>query len=370
MAYTPSPLRQRRDFLRMGAGLAAVAMHGLAPAQTASPVPVPVPVPANAVPRFAAPPGDIIARRIERTGDVLPALGLGTFLTFDQLPGSARGALDEVVRSYWNAGVRVVDTSPLYGSAEATVGDVASAIGINEQLFVANKIWSTGDFLADDKAARRSLEESQMRLWRQSFDLMQCHSLVNVDVVLPLMASWKKEGLVRMVGVTHHENDYHVPLVRWIRRGTVDAVQVNYSIANRGAEQTVLTAAREAGVAVFVNMAMEKGRLHKAIGQAPLPAFAAELGIQNWAQYFLKFVMSHPAVTCCLSSTSNPAHALQNVGALRGPVPDLEMRERMARHVEGLPGFSQVLTLPWYPDKQQQYQGLIRRSQAALRART
>lgn len=361
----PQTAAARRAFLRGGLALAATgATHGVVSAQTAAPSTQP-----SAPPRFPAQPPDILSKRIQRTGDVVPALGLGTFLTFDQLPGAPRAELFEVIGHYLRAGVRVVDTSPLYGSAEVTVGDAASALGATDQLFLANKIWSTGAFLADEGQARRSLEESQLRLWRRGFDLMQCHSLVNVDVVLPLMAAWKKEGLIRMVGVTHHENDYHEVLAKWIRRGVVDAVQVNYSIANRAAESTVLRAAQEAGVAVFINMPLEKGRLHKAIGQSPLPAFAGELGIQNWAQYFLKFVMSHPAVTCCLSATANPAHALENIGALRGPLPDAALRARMVQYVEGLPGFAQVQTLLWYPDKQSQYQGLIRRAQAALRAR-
>lgn len=355
----------RRGFLRQSAGIGAAAAAlswDLVHAQTAAG--------ATTAPRFATAAPGIITKRVERTGDVLPALGLGTFLTFDLLPGAPRSHLAEVAKRYWDAGVRVLDTSPLYGSAEVTIGDLASSTGHNEQLFIANKLWVTGEFLADEGHALKSLRESQLRLWRSRFDVMQCHSLVNVDVAVPLMEIWKKEGFTRLVGVTHHENDYHDVLTKWVQRGAVDVVQVNYSIANRQAERTVFAAAQQRGVSVLVNMSMEKGRLHKAIGQAPLPDFARELGIESWAQYFLKFVMSHPAVTCCLSSTANPAHAQDNLGALRGPLPDAAMRERMARHVEALPGFSQVASLPWYPDKQQQYQGLIRRAQAAQRART
>lgn len=356
----------RRQLLTAGLGLGTAAAMGV----SVNAQQLPAASSAGKAPRFPRQPEGILTKRVERTGDVLPALGLGTFLTFDMLPGAPRADISDVVRQYWTAGARVVDTSPLYGSAEGTVGDISTSLGINDQLFITNKIWATGDFLADEGHARRSLEESQLRLWRSNIDLMQCHSLVNVDVVVPLMNVWKKEGLIRMVGVTHHENDYHELLAKWIQRGAVDAVQVNYSIANRHAERAVLQAAQERGVAVLINMPMEKGRLHKAIGHLPLPAFASELGIENWAQYFLKFVMSHPAVTCCLSATSNPRHARENVGALRGTLPDAAMRERMVRYVEGLPGFSQALTLPWYPDKQQQYQGLIRKSQAALRARS
>lgn len=315
-------------------------------------------------------PSAVVTRRIPKTGEMIPALGLGTFLTFDTLPGQPRGHLGEVVRRYVQAGVRVLDTSPLYGSAETTVGDYVSSLGVNDQLFIANKIWSTGDYLADESHALRSLEQSQHRLWRQGMDLMQCHSLVNVDAILPLMAAWKKEGRIRYAGVTHHENDYHPLLAGWIERAPVDFVQVNYSIFNRSAERQILPAAQERQVGVLVNMAMEKGRLHKVVGNRPLPDFAREIGAENWAQYFLKFVMSHPAVTCCLSSTANAEHAAENAGALRGPLPDGPLRERMVRHLEAVPGFSQLGSLAWYPDKQQQYQGLIRRSQGLLRART
>ena len=310
-----------------------------------------------------------ITRRIGKTSELVPALGLGTFLTFDVLPGQQRDHLREVVRCYWEAGVRVLDTSPLYGSGETTVGDFATGLGISQQLFIANKIWSTGEFLADESHALRSFENSQQRMWRSRFDLMQCHSVTNVDMVVPILNAWKKEGRTRYVGVTHHENDYHAVLASWIERSAIDFVQVNYSIANRSAEDKVFAAAQSRGTGVLINMAMEKGRLHKVVGDRPLPDFAREIGAENWAQFFLKFVMSHPAVTCCLSSTSTPAHAAQNVGALRGALPDRALRERMVRHMETIPGFSQIATMPWYPDKQQQYQGLIRREQAALRAR-
>ncbi len=304
-----------------------------------------------------------------RIGENLTRLGLGTFLTFDLLPGAKRDHLREVTRRYLEAGVGVVDTSPLYGTGETSVGDFLSASGATERMFVANKIWSTGDFLADEAQALKSFEQSQNRLWRERFDLIQCHSLVNVDVVVPMLRAWKKEGRTRFVGVTHHENDYHGILAGWIARGGVDFVQVNYSIANRGAEEMVLRAAADRGVGVLVNMALEKGRLHKVVGDRPLPDFAREIEAANWAQFFLKFAMSHPAVTTVLSATSSPDHATENVGALKGPLPDAAFRARMVKHMEGIPGFDDLGRLPWYPDKQAQYQGIIRRSQAVMRQR-
>lgn len=348
----------RRHLLLGGLGLAVTAALPAGAQQTAA---------ASTSAALAPPLAGTITRRVGRTGEVMPALGLGTFLTFDVLPGQPRDNLREVVKRYWEGGVRVLDTSPLYGTGETSVGDFVTGLGINNQLFIANKVWATGEYLADESHARRSLEQSQLRLWRQGFDLVQCHSLVNVDVVLPILAAWKKEGRVRYVGVTHHENDYHGLLANWIDKGSVDFVQVNYSIYNRGAEERVFAAAQNRGVGVFVNMAMEKARLHKVVGDRPLPDFAREIGADNWAQFFLKFVMSHPAVTCCLSATANPAHAAENVGALRGALPDRDLRQRMIRHMESIPGFNEIGKMAWYPDKR--YPGVIGRSQAEIRAR-
>lgn len=352
----------RRQLLQRGLGMAAAVPLALAGRPTGAQTLMPAPPTSTPLPA-------VLTKTIARTGESVPALGLGTFLTFDALPGQPRSHLREVVKTYWDGGVRVLDTSPLYGSAENTVGDFVTALGVNDQLFMANKLWSTGEYLTDESHALRSLEQSQLRLWRQRFDLMQCHSIVNADAVVPLLNAWKKEGRTRLVGITHHESSQHDFLAAWIDRGAVDFVQVNYSIFNRHAEQRVLPAARQHGVGVLVNMAMEKGRLHKAVEGQQVPGFAREIGIENWAQYFLKFVMSHPAVTCCLSSTSNPAHAVENVGALRGHLPDAAMRERMVRHLERLPAFGQIASVPWYPGKDQQYAGLIRRGQASLRAR-
>jgi diketogulonate reductase-like aldo/keto reductase len=356
MAPSDHPFSADRRTVLGGIALGALAAAGPTVAQAQS-----APPQSQATPAAIKPAG--------RTGETLTRLGLGTFLTFDLLPGAKRDALREVTRTYVEAGVRVVDTSPLYGTGETSAGDFLSAMNMTDQMFIANKIWSTGDFLADESHALQSFEQSQSRLWRERFDLIQCHSLVNVDVVVPMLRAWKKEGRTRFIGVTHHENDYHNVLAGWIERGEVDFVQVNYSIANRGAEERVFRAAADRGAGVFINMALEKGRLHKLVGDRPLPDFAREIGAENWAQFFLKYAMSHPAVTTVLCATSNPAHAAENVGALRGPLPDAALRARMVRHMESIPGFDNLVRMPWYPDKQAMYQGLIRRSQADIRQR-
>lgn len=325
-------------------------------------------LPARAQQTPARPPTDILTRPVPPTGETLPAIGLGTFLTFDAIPGQKRDHLREVMSRYWAGGARVIDTSPLYGTAELTVGDYATALGISDQLFIANKIWATGDYLADESHLLQSLRLSEGRLWRERIDLMQCHSLVNVDFVVPYLRAWKKEGRIRFLGVTHFENRYHAPLSDWIERGHLDFVQINYSIFNRSAEDRILRAAAARGIAVLTNMPFEKARLFKIVEGRQLPDFAREISVENWAQFFLKWVVSHPAVTCALPSTADPQHAAQNVSALRGPLPDSAMRQRMVRHMESIPGFDRLAEMQWYPGKR--YPGIIGRAQAQLRART
>ena len=342
---------ERRDFLKS---------VGLGAAATALPASMLVPAAAHAQST------DLITKKVPRTGEVLPAIGLGTYLTFDVIPGRPRDNLREVMKRFWEGGGRVVDTSPLYGTGEISVGDFATSMGVGDQLFIANKIWSTGEFLADDSHMRRSLEQSMQRLWREKIEVMQVHSLVNVDQVLPVLANWKKEGRIRHLGVTHHELPYFGALASYVERGAVDFVQVHYSIAIRQAEERILPAALDKGVAVLVNMPFEKARLFEVVKGQPLPAFAREIGAENWAQFFLKWVISHPAVTCAIPATNNPAHQAENIGALRGPLPDREMRARMLKHMESLPGFDKVGAMAPYPGKT--YDGIIRRAQAARAA--
>ncbi|CAH2405177.1 aldo/keto reductase [Mesorhizobium escarrei] len=323
-------------------------------------------------PAFAQEPqGDIVMRPIPRTGEMVPAIGLGTFMTFDVTPGSERAKIGEVVRLFWEAGGRMFDTSPLYGMSEVNLGDFASALQISDDMFITNKIWSTGDYLADDSHAERSLKVSMERLWRERIDAMQCHSLVNAEIVIPLLAAWKKEERIRFAGASHHDPAYFEPLATWVESGRLDFVQVHYSIHTRKAEERVLRAAADQGVAVVVNMPLEKARLHKIVAGRPLPDFAADLGIENWSQFFLKWVIAHPAVTCAIPATSNPEHVLENVGAMRGELPDKEMRARMVAFMEDLPGFAELDekgAASWYPDKN--YNGLVGQAQAELRERT
>lgn len=344
----------RRNFLKtvgFGAAGAAVSANGLFNPKAN----------AQAVQNRTAQTANLITKKIPRTNETVPAIGLGTFLTFDVIPGQPREFIREVMKRFYDGGGRVLDTSPLYGSAETSVGDAANALGIANDLFITNKIWSTGEYLADDSFALKSLEQSQGRLWREKFNVMQVHSLVNVDAIVPIIKNWKRQNLVSHVGVTHHEVSYFPMLAEWVEKGEVDFVQVHYSIHTRAAEERILRAALDKGVAVLVNMPLEKARLHKLVENRPLPDFAKDFGATNWAQFFLKWVISHPAVTCAIPATSNPAHQTENNGALVGDLPDAAMRARMVKYMETIPGFDKLAAMPWYPGKN--YNGTIRRAQ-------
>lgn len=301
----------------------------------------------------------LITKVIPRTNERVPAIGMGTFLTFDVLPEQPRNNLQQVMRRFWDAGGRMIDVSPLYGMSEVNVGEYARALGMTNGLFIANKIWATGEYLGDRTQAQRQLEQSMKRLGRDRIDAMQVHSLVNVEMILPLLREWKKEGRIRYLGVTHHDLPlYSAPVASWIENGNLDFVQVRYSIFERGVEERILPAAADRGTAVLVNMPLEKARLFEVVKGQQLPDFAREIGCENWAQFFLKYVISHPAVTCAIPATSNPDHLTQNMGALREPLPDREMRARMVKHMESLPGFDKLAQMPWYPGKT--FNGLVR----------
>jgi diketogulonate reductase-like aldo/keto reductase len=351
---SPNPKRSlsRRATLQMlGFGAASTALPAVFQSFSASQV--------QGRPAPILQTGQLITKQIPRTQEQIPAVGLGTFMTFDVPAEQNRAPLQEVFRRFVEAGGRMIDVSPLYGLSEVNVGEFANALGgINKDLFIANKIWATGEFLGDRAQATRQLEQSLQRLSRDRIDAMQVHSLVNVDVIVPLLRAWKKEGRIRYLGVTHHEPIYFGAIERWIERGDLDFVQVRYSIAQRQAEERLLRAAAEQGTAVLANMPFEKARLFEFVKGQQLPDFAREIGCENWAQFFLKYVISHPAVTAAIPATTNPEHLTQNMGALRGPLPDEAMRIRMVKHMESLAGFDKLIQTSWYPGKQ--FSGLVR----------
>jgi diketogulonate reductase-like aldo/keto reductase len=266
-------------------------------------------------------------RPIPSTGETIPVVGLGTWKSFDVgETGAARSAPRAVLAEFHALGGRMVDSSPMYGRAEGVVGDLAADLGIAARLFIATKVWTTGRQQGIDEM-RRSMELLRVR----RVDLMQVHNLVDVDVHLATLADWKRQGLTRYVGVTHYTAGAHAEVAKVLERHTVDFLQINYSVAEREAEQRLLPMAMERGIAVIANRPLASGALLRQLVGKPLPGLAGELECGSWAQLLLKFVISHPAITCAIPATSNVEHLRDNMGAGEGPMPDEKERDAVAR---------------------------------------
>jgi diketogulonate reductase-like aldo/keto reductase len=295
--------------------------------------------------------GQIITRVVPSTGERVPALGLGTFMTFDRWPHAPREDLRKVVEHFWQAGGRVIDTSPLYGLAEANVGEFTKAMGINRRMFVNNKVWATGPYLNNDSQSVAQRDQSLRLLDRDQLDVVQVHNVVAPEMQMPILRRWKAAGKIRLLGITHHDPLYYPLIEHWIRTGDLDFVQIHYSIQTRVAEDRLLRLAADHGTAVMVNMPLEKARLHDLVGNRPLPEVAKNIKARSWAQFFLKYVLAHPAVTVALAATTNPEHQLDNLGALTGPLPDRDERREMVRAMNRIEGFATLQSKPWYPGK-------------------
>jgi diketogulonate reductase-like aldo/keto reductase len=273
-----------------------------------------------------------LRRAIPSSGERLPAIGLGTWQTFD-VGGDAQGRADAraVLDLFVRQGARVVDSSPMYGSAEAVLGDLAADLGARETLFWATKVWTTGraEGIAQMEASMR-----RMRLPR--VDLMQVHNLVDPRTHLETLARWKREGRVRYVGITHYHSGAHADLERWMTQAALDFVQVNFSMAEPEAQGRLLPLAAERGIAVLANRPFAEGALFERVRGKPLPAWAAEVGAASWAQFFLKWILGHPAVTCAIPATRNPKHAADNLAAAVGDPPTEAQRKRMLAHLLAL----------------------------------
>ncbi len=273
----------------------------------------------------------ILTRPIPATGEALPLVGLGTWQTFDVGAGAAeRAAVEEVLGAFVEVGGTLVDSSPMYGRAEAVVGDAAAKLGAQSKLFLATKVWTTGK-----AAGIRQMEESFRRLRAARVDLMQVHNLVDADTHLATLAAWKREGRVRYVGVTHYTAGSHDAVARLIAARPVDFVQINYSVGEREAERRLLPLAAERGAAMIANRPFAGGDLFARLRRTPLPAWAAEIDCDSWAQVLLKWVVSHPAVTCAIPATSRVAHLRDNMKAAHGRLPDARLRDRIAAEALG-----------------------------------
>jgi diketogulonate reductase-like aldo/keto reductase len=275
--------------------------------------------------RAARAQSGILSKKIPATGEPLPVVGVGTWQTFDVgADGAQRAQLAEVLKIL---GRGVVDSSPMYGSSESVAGDLIAELGLREKLFIATKVWTSGR-----DAGIRQMETSFQRLRVKQMDLMQVHNLVDVETHTETLLDWKAKKRVRYIGITHYTSSAYPEVERLLKTRRYDFLQINYSLGERESEKRVLPLARELGVAVIANRPFAEGALFRRTKGKPLPPWAAELGIASWAQYFLKWIVSHPAVTCTIPGTGRPGHMKDNAGAGHSPMPDAKARRRMAEH--------------------------------------
>ena len=272
-----------------------------------------------------------LLRRIPATGELVPVVGMGSWITFNVGQDlELRAQRAEVLQAFFAGGGTVIDSSPMYGSSEEVIGWGLERLG-ERPVFAATKVWTPLAMLGP-----RQMERSR-ELWGvERFDLMQIHNLVAWEGHLETLLADKAAGRVRLVGMTTSHGLRHDDLAAVMAGGSLDAVQFSYSITVREAEQRLLPLAAERGLAVLINRPFNQGSLLDSLAGKPLPPFAAEIGCTSWAQFCLKFVISHPAVTCAIPATTRVDHMRENMATMAGPLPDPAMRERMARYVREL----------------------------------
>ncbi len=283
-----------------------------------------VPAAAKGAPRIPS------KKAIPSTGEQIPVIGLGTSRTFDAAPGRARSALAPVLQAFFDHGGSLIDSSPMYGAAEEVIGELLKATR-HGSVFAATKVW------IDGKQAGVEQMERSRRLWGvPRFDLMQIHNLRDWQVHVATLKEWKAQGKIRYVGITTSHGRMHDELERALEREPFDFVQLSYNLEDREVERRLLPLAADRGIAVLVNRPLQLGGLFDKVRGRSLPPWAKDLGIASWAQYFLKFAVSHPAVTCAIPATSKVRHMEDNMAAGYGRLPDAAERERMVRFVEAV----------------------------------
>ena len=314
----------RREFLAMG-GVTAVSgvagtMAGAHPAD----------YPHQHLPSGASvPTGKLLMRKIPSTGEALPAIGLGTSGPFEvPTDEAARAPLREVLQGFFASGATLIDTSPMYSTAEAVLGDLLTPAQ-QASAFIATKVWTPGSGGHGEAKGIEQMQRSMALLKHPRIELMQIHNLVDLDVHLKTLRRWKAEGKVKYIGITHYTTSSYPDLIDILGREKLDFLQFNYSVATREAEKKLLPLCADKGVAVLVNRAFEDGNLFTRVQGRELPAWAAEFGAQSWAQVFLKFVLAHPTVTCVIPATGKIRNLADNLAAGMGALPDARQRAQI-----------------------------------------
>lgn len=274
----------------------------------------------------------ILKRKIPSSGQYLPIVGLGTWQSFDVGNNSVdRKQLSEVLLTMKKLGGQVIDSSPMYGSSEEVVGDLTTQLHIQKDFFYATKVWTTGK-----QSGIEQMKTSMRRMNRKSIDLMQIHNLLDWNTHIKTLKDWKEKGIIKYWGITHYTDSSHAMLSRIIKKEKPDFVQFNYSITNRNAEKELITTATNNNTAIIINRPYDGGSLFRITKGKPIPEWCAEYDIKSWGQFFLKYILSHEAINCVIPGTSKPHHALDNMMAGYGRLPDNSGREKMYSYFRNL----------------------------------
>lgn len=284
--------------------------------------------------------GEMIQRAVPSTGEMLPAVGLGSSATFSRVARSEDvAALREVLRAMVDGGAAVFDTAPSYGASEQVAGDISNELGIADEIFWATKVnvVPRGESSADPRAAREQIHSSFQKFRQETIDLIQVHNLADIPVQLQILKELKREGHIRYIGVTTTNNSRYEDLAQVMRNEPIDFIGVGYAVDNRDAEETILPLAAERNIGVLVYVPFGRTRLWQRVADRELPEWAGEFDATTWAQFFIKYVLSHPVVTVVTPATSQARHMIDNIGGGIGRLPDEPTRQRMIELVDALP---------------------------------
>jgi diketogulonate reductase-like aldo/keto reductase len=286
----------------------------------------------TALPALGQAAGAILKKAIPSTGEQVPAIGLGTWITFNVGNDERlRAARAQVMQTFFDRGGSLIDSSPMYGSSEAVIGYGLARIKNRPTLFSASKVWIVLKTLGVNQ-----MEASRNYWGIDRFDLMQVHNLLDWSTHIETLKEMKAQGRVRYIGITTSQGWRHGGLEQIMRTQPIDFVAFSYNVIDREVEERLLPLAAERGIAVIVNRPFQEGVLIERMMHHPLPPWAGEIDCANWAQFLLKFIVSHPAVTCVIPATRRVDHMEENMGAMRGRLPDAKMRRRMARYAENV----------------------------------
>jgi diketogulonate reductase-like aldo/keto reductase len=273
----------------------------------------------------------MMQRLIPSTKEAIPVIGLGTWKTFDVAAENELTNLTNVLAAFHDAGGRLIDTSPMYGRSEETIGELTSASVLKDDFFYATKVWTQGKNEGIDQ-----MEASIRKMKRSTIDLMQIHNLVDWEIHLETLKEWKAAGKIRYIGITHYLDAAHDDLVKVLETQAIDFVQFNYSILHRNAEKRLLPAALDLGVATLINRPFGEGKMFAQVQGKSLPQWAVAQGMHDWSEFFLQYILAHPAVTCIIPATANPQHAAQNIRVAKNDLPDKVTLTKMMAFADGL----------------------------------